>query len=376
MKLKRSIEATIQKINEEYPVLMLTGATGIGRSTLLKMMEAEGRQYFSFEDKELRSLVLADPKLFFECVEPPVAIRGIQYALQLMPHITEYATKSPNPGDFQLIADHMCDLFDNVGNTMGEKVGIAYMTGLTYEEITGEPLDLFHIDMIEGNEIDYQILRGGMPALYGDGIDINKDRYFDQYVQQFLKEEVKGMTTVTDIRLFRKFMCVAAERSGELVNYAALAKNTGVSQPTAKQWLGILIAAGIVALLQPFSHPNLIRTVEVPRMYFMDTGLCAYLAGMRKPERLFKTWIVTEVIKRFYNQGMKPPIYHYRDKDGKEADLLIEEEGSYQPIEIIVPGSHEKDRIRRYNGFMKKQIPVKEWKVITYQDFSSLRASL
>ncbi|WP_051280690.1 ATP-binding protein [Anaerovorax odorimutans] len=368
MNIKRNIESTIRNINNNYSVLMLTGAKGTGRRTLLKMLEDDGRKYFSFDDKELRNIVIENPDVFFECIKPPVAIIGIQYALNLMPYINQYCAKNNNNGDFWLVATHMCDLFDNVGRTMGDNVGIAHMMGLTYEEITGETLDLFNIDIVEENEINVQILRGSMPALYGEGIDNSRDKYFDEYMQEFLREEIRGMTTVTDIILFRKFMISAAKRSGELVNYAVLAKDVGISQPTAKKWLSLLVSAGIIGLIQPFSHPKLTRIIDVPRMYFMDTGLCSYLAEIKKPEKLFKTWVVAEMIKRYYNKGIKPPFYHYRDKDGKEVDLIIEEDSQLQPIEIIDLGKKVKDRAKKFNGFARKNIAVNDWKIITVNE--------
>lgn len=363
-KIKRSIENTILKINEKYPVLMLTGAKGSGRTTLIKMLETEGMKYLSLDDKELRSLIKKDPAVFFQCTKPPIAISDIQYGLQLIPYINQYTSENPKGGEFRLLATHMCDLLENVGETMGDNIGIANLMGLTYEEITGDPIDLDRIDWVEQNEIDAQIIRGGMPALYGDGIDINKDRYFDQYMHEFLRDEVKGMTSVTDIMKFRRFMVCAAARSGELVNYAALAKDTDISQPTAKQWLSILISSGIVGLIKPFNHEKLTRSIQVPRMYFLDTGLCAYLAEIKKPEKLFKTWVVTEIMKRYYNAGIKPPLYHYRDKDGKEVDLIIEEDGKLEPFEIIDPCLKPKERAKRFEGFAKKGIQMMDCKVI------------
>lgn len=364
MRIERSIESTIGKINDKYPVLILTGAMGTGRTTFLKEWGKETRQYVSLEDKELRNLVLESPEVFFEYIKPPVTISGIQYALKLMPYINQYASKKPCPGDFWLLADHMCDLLENTGSTMGEHIGIAHMMALTYEEITDDPLDIYQIDRVEANEINVQALRGSMPALYGHGIDLGRDKYFDQYVHHFLRKEIKGMTTVTDIMLFRRFMTNVASRTGQLVNYAALAKDTQISQPTAKQWLSILVSAGIVGLVQPFSHPKLTRIVAVPRMYFLDTGLCSYLAEIKQPQKLFKTWVVAELMKRYYNKGMKPPLFHYRDKDGKEVDLIIEEDGAFQPIEIIDPSTKMKDRPMLFHGFARKGIDMKEWRTI------------
>lgn len=363
--IKRNITKVIEELDSKYPVLIITGLDQSGKMTLIENLKSSlDKKVISLEDKELREYAQKNPKAFIENVEPPVLIDEIQYGLNLMPYINNNVTKNQGKGKFWLIGTHMCDLFDTEGTSLGDNIGIAKMMGLTYYEITGVEIDLYNIAPYENNSIRNQIFRGSFPALYGEGSFANKENYFDQYLQKFLRTEAKQMAKVGNIMQFRKFMCAVAKRTGELLNYANLSKDVNISQPTAKQWMSVLYEGGIVTFLKPYANEKLTRVVDVPRMYFTDTGLCAYLAGIKKPEKLFKTWVVTEIMKRYYNLGIIPPLYHYRDKDGKEVDLIIEDGNKIQPIKIIAPKNNDMENKVYYNGFAKKGILAAPWKSI------------
>lgn len=139
-------------------------------------------------------------------------------------------------------------------------------------------------------------------------------------------------------------MVAAAASTGQLLNIASLARDVGVSQPTADRWLSILVASNIVYLLQPYSSNITKRAVKTPKLYFLDTGLAAYLTRWNTPDVLkngamagafFESFVVSEIVKSYYNRGiLELPLYFYRDKDMNEIDLLIEENGTLYPLEI------------------------------------------
>lgn len=134
----------------------------------------------------------------------------------------------------------------------------------------------------------------------------------------------------------------------------SLARDVGVSQPTAERWLSILVASNIVYLLQPYSNNITKRAIKTPKLYFFDTGLAAYLTKWNTPDVLkngamagsfFESFVVSEIVKSYYNKGiLELPLYFYRDKDMNEIDLLIEEGGTLYPIEMKKHADpHKKD---------------------------------
>jgi predicted AAA+ superfamily ATPase len=147
-----------------------------------------------------------------------------------------------------------------------------------------------------------------------------------------------------------------------MVNYADMAKDVGISPPTAKQWLSVLVSSGIITLVEPYFNNALKRIIKSPNMYFLDTGLCAYLTRWSSSETLevsamsgafFETYVVSEIIKSYYNAGKRPPIFYYRDTDNKEIDLIIEQDNILYPIEIKKSGSPKKDAIKHF-GVLEK----------------------
>ena len=157
------------------------------------------------------------------------------------------------------------------------------------------------------------------------------------------------------------------------MNYAALASDTGISEPTAKQWLSILVSSGIVYLLEPYFNNTLKRLIKRPKLYFLDTGLCAYLTKWMSAETLeagamsgafFETWVVTEIIKSYYFQGKRPPLCYYRDKDQREIDLLIIEDHKIYPIEIKKNANPGRDAIKHFTVLEKTQLEIADGGVI------------
>jgi predicted AAA+ superfamily ATPase len=186
------------------------------------------------------------------------------------------------------------------------------------------------------------IFRGSFPRLY-ENQQVRRDTYYESYIRTYLERDIRDLTQVADEGAFYKFLCVAAARTATTVNYNAMASECGITAPTAKQWLSLLVTSGLVVLIEPYFNNLLKRVVKSPRMYFMDTGLCTYLTKWNDLEALeagamsgefFETWVVSEVYKSFINNGKRPPLYYYRDSNNKEIDLIIYQNNTLFPIEI------------------------------------------
>ena len=389
MYINRAMEKTVLSIQNRFPVILITGPRQAGKTTMLKKLSDEKRQYVTLDDPLLRELAVTDPVLFLQRFEPPVIIDEIQYAPELLPHIKMYVDRNRNNGDFWLTGSQMFHLMKNASESLAGRVGILNLLALSNAEILNQKTDIFttkssdikvklkSVKPQKLNEVFDRIFKGGMPALYTDNVNgfnnNGTDIFFSSYVQTYLQRDVKDLTQVGDELAFFRFIAGVAARTGQMVNYADMAKDIGISQPTAKQWLSILISSGIVILIEPYFNNALKRIIKSPKMYFLDTGLCAYLTKWTSPQALeagamsgafFETWVVSEIIKSYYNAGKRPPIYYYRDKDNREIDLIIFENNKLYPVEIKKSSNPGKEVIKHFKVLQNTGLEVGEGSVI------------
>lgn len=368
MLIERAVKDTILETSETFPVVLLTGPRQVGKSTLLESLAEPSRKRVTLDNPTVRALAKNDPELFLQRYAPPVLIDEVQYAPELFPYIKILVDKRKQNGDFWLTGSQMFRTMKNVTETLAGRAGIIPILGLSNSEINGFRPGAFSADpqallnrllvakSMNVTEIFERIFRGSMPRLY-ENSRVNLNTYFESYLDTYISRDIRDLTQVGDESTFLKFVKVVAARTATNLNYDALATETGVSGPTAKSWLSILVTSGIVTLIEPYFNNALKRVIKAPRMYFSDTGLCAHLMGWGSPEVLegssmsgefFETWVVMEVYKSFLNAGIRPPLYFYRDSNRKEIDLIIYQNGTVHPLEIK-KGSAPKDAIRNFS---------------------------
>lgn len=356
MYITRNIEETINRISNQFKVLLLTGARQVGKTTLLKhLAQGSGRTYVTLDDLAVRSLALSDPALFLQRYTPSLLIDEIQYAPQLLSYIKIYADNAAKNGDIWLTGSQRLPLMQGVTESLAGRVGIIDLQGLSASEINGTDNTYPFLPEVEllFNRMNYAqkqslkeiyklIWQGSMPAMYNGG-EHDWQSYYASYVQTFLQRDVMKLLQINDEMVFFRFLCAAAGQTGKMINYAELAKAAEISAPTAKQWIKTLEAAGIIYLLQPFMPPGAKYIVKAPKLYFFDTGLAAYLTRWLNADALeagaassefFETWVVTEIYKGYANKGIVPPLYYLRNFNGKEIELIIWQNGTAYPIVI------------------------------------------
>ena len=373
MYIKRAIEKTIRKTSAMFPVLLVTGPRQVGKTTLLQKMAEEERNagkertYVTLDDPDVRYLAQQDPALFLQRYTPPIFIDEIQYATELFPYIKMYVDRSKQKGDFWLTGSQTFHLMHNVSESLAGRVGIVELQGLSDAEIYQEESEPYTTDVNRLmrrlpkmqarnlNEVYERIFRGSMPDLYVQEMDW--EIYYRSYVNTYLLRDVRDLTQVGDEMQFYRFMTVVAAHTAKPVLYEELASETGISAPTAKKWLSILVSSHIVALVQPYSNNALKRVVRMPLLHFLDTGLAAYLLKWDSPQTLergamsgafFESYVFSEIYKSYLNAGIEPPLYYYRDKDKKEIDLLIYRNGEISPVEIKKAASPGKAAIKNF----------------------------
>ena len=372
--IKRASEETFSQISKMFPVLLVTGPRQVGKTTLLQKLSDEEcnsgmkRKYVTLDDPDARYLAKTDPALFLQRYSPPVLIDEIQYATELLPYIKMSVDRSKQKGAFWLTGSQVFRLMKNVSESLAGRVGIANLLGLSDAEIFQTPSEPFTTDpdrlmqrmtIIRPrglNEIYERIFKGSMPELYADD-QIDWETYYCSYVDTYLQRDIRDLAQVADEMQFYNFMTVVAAHTSKPVIYEELAGAAGVSAPTAKKWLSILVSSHIVALVQPYYNNVLKRVVKMSLLHFLDTGLAAYLLKWGNPQALekgamsgafFESYVFSEIYKSYLNAGKQPPLYYYRDKDQKEIDLLIYQNGILCPVEIKKAASPGKTAIKNF----------------------------
>lgn len=365
---ERTVKNTIKNVSETFPVLLVTGPRQVGKSTLLESLLEPERKKVSLDNPTIRVLAKSDPELFLQRYSPPVLIDEVQYAPELFPYIKIIVDERKQPGDFWLTGSQMFRMMKSVTETLAGRVGIVPMLGLTNSELQGQHLPAFEVDIpklmarmnvmrrMSVSEVFERIFKGSMPRLY-EMDNVNQDTYFESYLDTYITRDIRDLEQVANETDLIRFIQVVAARTATNVNYDALATEVGISAPTAKSWLSILVSSGIVALLQPYSNNALKRVIKAPRMYFLDTGLCSHMMGWSDANVLensamsgafFETWVVSEIYKSYLNAGKRPPLYFYRDSNKKEIDVILYQNGTVYPIEIK-KGSAPKDAVKNFS---------------------------
>ncbi|MFA7127041.1 MAG: ATP-binding protein [Bacilli bacterium] len=369
MYITRAIEKTILNISQTFPVLLVTGPRQVGKTTLLKHLATEDRNYVTLDDPMVRQLAKNDPSLFLQRYGTPLLIDEIQYAPEILPYIKIHVDESGRKGDFWLTGSQMFHMMQHVSESLAGRVGIVNLLGFSSREIQGIPSEPFSVDSttlraqisqsrrMSLMEIYQRIFIGGMPALHTIA-EMNQETFFASYVGTYLQRDIRGLTQIADEMKFLTFMTAVAARTAKPVIYEEIARDVGISSPTVKHWLSILVSSHIVALVQPYANNMLKRVVKNPLLHFLDTGLCAYLLKWSSAETLergimsgpfFESWVFSEIYKSYLNDGKKPPIFYYRDRDQKEIDLLIEQNGKLHPIEIKKSTNPSKQAMRHFS---------------------------
>ena len=346
---KREAEETIKNISETFRVLLVTGPRQVGKTTLLKEFMPQGMNYVTLDDEVLRKKAQTDPKMFLEEHPWPLLIDEAQYAPQLFPYIKIKVDNEKERGMYWLTGSQQFKLMKNVTESLAGRVGIVRLNSFTYSEIKENskkqlfnPTGFEKSNMIDVNELFEIIYKGGMPELY-DIKNMNRNNFFDGYLNTYLSRDIKEHLNVLDTNDFRKFMVSVASRTGEQLNYSSIANEVGVSDKTVKSWFDILVTSGIVYLLEPYMSSKIKRLTHMPKIIFMDTGLCSYLAGWDSARELqmsssaghyLETFIVSEIVKSYNARGEDPNISYYRDKDKNEIDLIFYRNNKLYPFEI------------------------------------------
>lgn len=369
----REATEVIKKISDTFRVLLVTGPRQTGKTTLLKSLKPENMGYVTLDDKVLRKQAQDDPKLFLEEHPAPLFIDEAQYAPDLFSYIKINVDNSKAKGQYWITGSQQFNLMKNASESLAGRVGIVNLNSFTYSEIVkNENKDLFNPDKlkkaakIEVNDLFEIIFKGGMPEFY-DNPKIDRNLYFQNYINTYIEKDVRELIEISKLEEFKKFMVSIASRIGEQLNYSDISKDCGVSVPTIISWMSVLVSSGLVYLLEPYMSSQLKRMTHIPKIYFMDTGLAAYLAGWESARDLqlsstsghyLENFVICEIIKSYNARGIKPNLSYYRDKEKHEIDLVFYKNNKLYPFEIKKTASPTSSMISsfKYLENSKKEI--------------------
>lgn len=369
--IKRHAEKTIERLSSSYPAVLITGARQTGKTTLLKKItDSQNIQYLTFDDPIEEQSAKNDPKSFLEFHPYPFMFDEIQYIPDLFRYLKIQIDQNRQNGMYFLTGSQQFKLMETASESLSGRIGIVQLYPLSAREIRGEENSESFIPtkdfILARNSLlkqrDFSVKKtwlsiytGGYPEVVKGNV-LPKD-FYANYLKTYIERDIKKLTQVADEMQFLQFISVAAARTGQLVNYSDISKDCGISEVTAKKWLSLLVSSGLVYLLQPYSANIEKRVVKTAKLYFMDTGLAAYLTRWSNPDVMqsgamagtfFETYVISEIIKSFSNNGEEPPIYFYRDKDKYEIDLLIEQNNILYPVEIKKTASPSSDDAKNF----------------------------
>ena len=361
--IEREAKETIKNIADTFRVLLVTGPRQVGKTTLLKSIMPNDMNYVTLDDKVLRENARKDPKLFLEEHPWPLLIDEVQYAPELFPYIKMKVDEENKRGMYWLTGSQQFTLMKNVQESLAGRVGIVNLNSFTYSEINGnknkvvfKPTEFYPSEEINVNDLFELIYNGGMPELYNiEGI--KRNIFFDGYINTYLDRDVKEQLNISDLVEFKKLMVAVASLNGEQLNYYKIASELGITDKTVKSWINILVASGIIYLLEPFASSKIKRLTHMPKIIFMDSGLCSYLAGWDSARDLqfsssaghyLEAFIIREIIKSYNAIGETPNISYYRDKEKNEIDLIFYRNKKIYPFEIKKTASPAESMIKTF----------------------------
>lgn len=338
--IKRDLSKRALELWKKYPVLTLTGPRQSGKTTLAKAVFRKA-DYVNMEDPENHALASADMREFLRRHPAPAIFDEVQYVPELLRYVQAEVDKSGKPSQYVLTGSHQPALQAAVTQSLAGRTGVLELLPFSLHELKATK-------MRKGR--DEWIFGGFMPRLYDS--DLTPTELYRDYFLTYVERDVRQLANLRRLGEFEVFIRLLAGRVGQLLNVSSLSDDTGVAVNTVKEWLSVLEASYVIRLLRPYYRNFGKRFVKSPKIYFTETGLAAYLLGIREPSQvsahplmgnLFENMVVMDVLKSRLNDGEEPDMYFMRTSNGTEADVVLENGGSLDIYEIKASSTFRPD---------------------------------
>jgi uncharacterized protein len=329
--IKRDLAQELQLALTEYPAVTLLGPRQSGKTTLARMQVPQ-KPWVSLEDPDVRLAAEADPRGFLAQYPAGAIFDEVQRFPALLSYLQGAVDRNPEKGRFVLTGSHQPALHQAISQSLAGRTAVLQLWPFSLHEVGqyGALPPVFDL-----------MLRGFYPRVHEEKLD--PARFFSGYLQTYVERDVRSMLQVQNLSLFQKFLSLLAGRVGQIVNFASLSNDVGVSTAALRNWLSVLKASSLVFELSPFFENVHKRVIKSSKIYFTDVGLAAYLLGIRDPEQLardplrgqlYENMVIADIYKGILNRGERVDLYFYRDTHGNEVDLLLRNRGELVPIEI------------------------------------------
>lgn len=381
--IKRHIEDVVARRARNSKAILLTGPRQVGKSTLYKHLFEKANQV-TFDDDLVLAQAQEDTNLFLLNNPCPLMIDEVQKCPSIFNKIKIILDNTDEYGNFYLTGSQKLQLTEGVSESLAGRVSVVELDGLSLREIYDVPFTKHFIptqDYIKERENTVKnyrkniwevIHRGSYPELYSNPEKEWGD-FYRSYVQTYLERDVNKLVKAKNHLTFVKFLTCVAARTGQVLSYANISSEVGVSEVTVKEWISVLEKSGIVYILKPYTSSALNRAIRTPKLYFRDTGLCCYLTRWLTPEALkngamagamFETFVINEILKSYSNEGMDYDfnVFYYNGKDKKrkkengeetevdgEIDLILQQDGVLYPIEIKMSATPKADMASEFD---------------------------
>lgn len=320
--IERNLREPLLARARDYPIVAVTGPRQSGKTTLCRAVFPD-RSYVSLEAEDTRNQATTDPRGFLDEYRQGAVIDEVQRAPALLSYLQGVVDDDPTPGRFIVTGSQHFGLTEAISQSLAGRVGLLHLLPVAYDELTRfaeHPTDLLDV-----------LWAGGYPRIHDRGIAA--DVWLRDYLATYVQRDVRQVLQVTDLTAFSTFVGLAAGRTATEVNLSRLGADAGVRHNTARSWLSVLETSFLVARAPAWRRNVRKQQIKAPKLHFLDSGLVCYLLGIRTPQELrhhplrgpiFESWVAAEVQKARMHRGLDPRLFHFRDAQGPEVDLVIE----------------------------------------------------
>lgn len=350
----RVLEQTIRKAAKTFPAVVVTGPRQSGKTTLLRTLFGKTHAFVSLEDPDTRIRAKEDPVGFLDGNPPPIIFDEIQYVPELLSYIKSRIDADRKAGQWLFTGSQAFVLMQGASESLAGRAAILSLLPFSFAEYLGRAETSASVpewisalpagaeDTQTSVALEDYLLRGSYPEIASNSA-VDRQLWCGSYIATYLERDIRNLSNIGDASQFERFLRLVATRTGTILNIADLARDIGISAPTAKRWLSVLEAGHQIYLLYPYYRNIGKRLIKSPKLYFNDTALATYLLGIHDKTTLrasphfgslFETMVVTDTLKRFVHAGELPSLYYLRTRDGLEIDLILDLSGQLHLFEI------------------------------------------